>query len=431
MSEVRKRRRDEGRVNGNFVAKVRIVPIYCGSTGNGPDKGLTLSLPCTLGRRNLVELWWKYCPKGCHAERPESTPCKRYCSPVRRKSHRELLSREILAIDASGNVDLRAKHTEIILWLHGGVHFTSIKRLDCGENYVMMIGDFLKQPEELWMKFKIGLRPVVTPDRSSALIGDEGNVSQTRRRLFHYGHGAADSQECLIDQIVATEKSNRRTYAQAPDRFIANHDTRAFAQLRQSPFSSNDQSASSGGDKLDTQQEDAFNAQRSFITPYRLCKTKDALNLSRRANTKPPLQPCQLFISDLAFNDLRTSLVPHNESLPLDMSPQSNVQSQESALCLPRGETQNTRDERVLCYSESPLVERKEVPAKPVTGICRDWTIDDWVKLSHQNLASNFGRRMVDLVLSRNRGDDGGNLRLPALIDDATLGMHFRLRSEH
>ncbi|GAX16498.1 hypothetical protein FisN_7Lh214 [Fistulifera solaris] len=430
MSEVRKRRRDESR-SDNFVAKVRIAPIYFGCTSDVVDKGLTLSLPCTLGRRNLVELWWKYCPQACHAERPESTPCERYCSPVRRKSHRELLSREILTIDASGNVDLHAKHSEIILWLHGGVHFTSMKRLDCGESYVMMIGDFLKQPEEPWMKFNIGMRPVVTPDRSSVVIGDEGHVSQTRRRLFHSDKGGEDSLEFIMDGIASNEKSYRRPCAHDQNSFITNHKTRVTMQLRQSPSSSIDQSGSSGGDKLDTQEEeDAFNAQRSLITPHNQFKTKDTLDSSWRTNIKPPLQPCQLFISDLADNDLRTSPTPSNGSLPLDISSQSNIQSQGSALCLPRGETQSTRDERMLCYSESPLVERKEPPAVPVTGMCRDWTIDDWVKLSHQNLASKFGRRMVDLVLFRHQ-DDGGNLRLPALIDDATIGMQFNLRSEH
>jgi hypothetical protein len=436
MSEIRKRRRDEGR-NDNFIAKVRIVPIYFGCTSDGSvlDKGLTLSLPCSLGRRNLAELWWKYCPKGCHAERPRSKPCKRFCSPVRRKSHRTLLSREIVTIDASGNVNLRAKNSEIIRWLHGGVHFKNVKRLSQGENYVLLIGDFLEQPEEPWMKFYIGLRPVVTPDRSSQdiTIEDRGNVSQTRRRLFHSEHGTAGCQEFLMDDTCVAEKSYRRPCAQAQKSCITNDTTRAIMQLRQSPSSSIDQSGSSGGDKLDTQAEDSLNARRSLVTPHSQFNTKNTLDLCRRVNAKPPLQPCQLFISDLADNDLRTTPLPPHASLPLKISSQSNVQSQESTLCLPRGETQNTCDERMLSCSESPFVDTKEVPRtneRPLAGKCRDWTLDDWVKLSHQNLASGFGRRMVGIVLSKHRGVDGGNLRLPSIVDDATIGMHFTRRSE-
>ena len=392
------------------------------------DKGLTLSLPCSLGRRNLAELWWKYCPKGCHAERPQAKPCARYCSPVRRKSHRSRLSREIVSIDASGNVNLLAKHTEIVRWSHDhcGVHLNNMKRIVPGENYILAIGDFLEQPDKPWMIFQVGMCPVVSPDRSYDIQVDEGIDSHTRRRLFHSEHGNVDSHDDLFDLDETAKGYGLHRNRANPT---------ATAQLHQSSSSSIIQSDSSAGDKLDTQEDGApGDAKRSLISPQSRVHTKDKLdNVYYGKLRDAPMQPRQLTFSDPPKIDPGTSTATHKESSSPSVARNSfreSIQSHESALCLPSGETQNTYENRMTLTYESPLVEGsnpQSVVELPLTGKCRDWSLDDWVKLSRQNLASGFGRRVVDLVTSMNRGAVQSNLQLPTLFDDSTIGMPFKV----
>lgn len=444
MSGSRKRRRDEGQ-NNAFKAKVHIVPVYSSQTGV-VGNGSTLSLPCSLGRRNLAELWWKYCPNGCHAERPQAKPCTRFCASVRRKSHRSLLSREIVAIDASGNIDLRAKHPEIIRWSyqHKGTFITNLKRISPGEHYFLMIGDFEEEQKKPWMSFKVGLIPVVTPEHARNLKGMKEENSKTRRRLFNPWPDTTSSQQSS-PHSCGSEISHHKHFTQLQ------HSSNADRSKRTALGSDQSYGDSCIGGKFGTQEDSPIaksspnlkrmkfaSTKKHLISPSNQIRMEDRYAYNHTKHLGPTLQPRQLIFSGQSEIHPTGSIQSQERSGSISVvgvgSREGNP-NQESALCLPGGETQNTHDERMLCYSESPCIvrpknrnfQRHDQVDLQLSQRCRDWSLNDWRQLSRQKLASEFGRRMADLVLSKNMASDEGEIQLPSLFDDSTIGVPFRM----
>jgi hypothetical protein len=147
--------------------KVHLTPLYFDSKNvSSSSSYITLSLPVSLGRRNLAEWWWEYCPNACDAAKKESVPCPKYCFPVRRKSHREALSQRMVDIDATGKVLIVGRHPKLIHWTGN---------LDAGECCRFGIG---KTGETLWMLFTLQLVRAVTPPQHTWL-----QASERKRRL--------------------------------------------------------------------------------------------------------------------------------------------------------------------------------------------------------------------------------------------------------
>lgn len=177
---------------------ILIAPIYDSSPcGLACDERRMRSLPTILGRRNLAELWWFACPNCCGAENPQNKPCQAFCYPIRRKSHRELLSRDIVAIDGEGNVQIVAKNDHLIHWAClDGDSVPSQWKLQTTSRYRLEIGDGMGS---IWMKFEITAAHAVTPDhwfqatatptrkrpQSSGLFAaSDWSTSRQRRQLF-------------------------------------------------------------------------------------------------------------------------------------------------------------------------------------------------------------------------------------------------------
>lgn len=149
--------------------KIRVVPLY--SKSNSHTKGVVWSLPVTLGRRNLAETWWNMCPNRCHAVDKSSTPCRDYCFPVRRRSHREMLSKSMLEVDELLHVKIIAKNRELIHW-EGELDNGSC-RLSVGP-----------VNEPAWMMFGIERLRAVTPDSSVWEQAKATTAGDRKRRVL-------------------------------------------------------------------------------------------------------------------------------------------------------------------------------------------------------------------------------------------------------
>jgi hypothetical protein len=188
--------------------KVHLTPLYSHSekTSSG-SCCITLSLPISLGRRNLAEWWWEYCPNFCDAAKKESVPCPKYCFPVRRKSHREALSQHMVDIDANGKVLIVGRHPQLIHWKGN---------LDAGDCCRLGIG---KTGETLWMLFTLQLVRAVTPPQHTWLQASErkrrlgiferafplSDDSPGKRQLFS---GLSSTEDASQEHSVQTKRRN-------------------------------------------------------------------------------------------------------------------------------------------------------------------------------------------------------------------------------
>ena len=167
--------------------KVRVVPIYRAgqkksstTLSKKSDTGMLLSLPATLGRRNLAECWWKHCPFKCNAALPESTPCRKVCFAVRRKSHREAISKSMLEIDAQGRVRITARNKQLVaLRDEQGRKLT--RRIDWTSSvrHHLKIGNLAER--DTWMEFYIEPAQIVTPDHEAVWLEATRKNSSTKR----------------------------------------------------------------------------------------------------------------------------------------------------------------------------------------------------------------------------------------------------------
>jgi len=226
---------------------IRVIPIYPLPRFRRPSPsstpvggGLLLSLPASLGRSNLARCWWKHCPNQCRAYEPDCKPCFDICFPVRRKSHREALSRSMIEIDAKGHVRITAKHTRLVQWSadHRDPETRWMVDPTLSARHCLKIGNFsnelASESRNVWMTFDIEAVQPVTPDhvrerlpeRSSLMLtanspGAESpsrtypalglSQSPIRRKLFHVPLAAYQRTDDLAIDSKSTathEKKN-------------------------------------------------------------------------------------------------------------------------------------------------------------------------------------------------------------------------------
>jgi hypothetical protein len=406
-----------------------------------------------LGRRNLAEWWWEYCPNACDAAKKESVPCPTYCFPVRRKSHREALSQRMIDIDANGMVRIVGRHPQLIHWKGN---------LDAGDCCRLGIGG--KTGEELWMLFTLQLVRAVTPPQHNWL-----QASERKRRLgiFERAFPLNDDspgKRQLFSGLSSTEDASQEHSVQFKRRKNPKSSSQEATAVR---HDSKDSPTSQ--DELSTlvQREDEI--QISVVDLQTLVPA-DPHVASSASILKAGLATEKLVPIAASRNVTpHTTIVNYEEarttaSFPLhvghDISPTLYQSTEEPDGSQPPAPTVRRRlrfdtngfsgrkvaAEVPMVRSPSPSLSMPmglsledsqlsihEVTTEPLWRIlggdsqtsprvrsCLDMNISDWEQVQCNTTAGAVSRAIADLVVAKNQGGDGPTWS-PSLLDGCEL----------
>jgi hypothetical protein len=431
--------------------KVHLTPLYSHSE-NASSSGycITLSLPVRLGRRNLAEWWWEYCPNACDAAKKESVPCPKYCFPVRRKSHREALSQYMVDIDATGRVLIVGRHPQLIHWKGN---------LDAGDCCRLGIG---KTGETLWMLFRLQLVRAVTPPQHTWLQASERNRrlgiferafplnddSPGKRQLF----SGLSSTEGASQEHSDQTKRMRGQKSSSQETIVVRHD------LKNAPTSRDELSslvqredemhssvvglraleptdphvASSAVLKsgLATEKLVPIAASRN-VTPHTTnvmdveARTTASFSLCAAHDTSPSLfqsteepddsQPAPTVRRRLRFDTNGGSGRKVADGVQM-------VRSPSPSLSMPTG---LSLEDAPLSMSTHEATEPQwrilgDSQTSPRVRSCLDMNVSDWEQVKCNTTAGAVSRAIADLVVAKNKGGDGPTW-YPSLLDGCEL----------
>jgi hypothetical protein len=422
--------------------KVHLTPLYSHSEKKSSNGScITLSLPISLGRRNLAEWWWEYCPNACEAAKKESVPCPKYCFPVRRKSHREALSQHMVDIDANGKVQIVGRHPQLIHWKGN---------LDAGDCCRLGIG---KKSETLWMLFTLQLVRAVTPPRKQRLgiferafpLNDD---SPGKQQLFS---GLSSTEDASQEHSVPTKRRNDPK-SSSQEAIVVRHDRKDVPTFR---------------DELSTLVEREDEMQRSMVDLQTLVPTEP--HVASGAVLKSGLVTERLVPISTARNVMPHTTIVINEeartiaSFPLhpaqDISPTLYQSTEEpdgsqpaptvrrrlrfdingasgrkvaAAVQMVRSPSPSLSMPMGLSMEDSPLsihdastepqwrILGGDSQTSPRVRSCLDMQVSDWEQVQYNTTAGAVSRAIADLVVAKNKGGDGPTW-YPSLLDGCEL----------
>jgi hypothetical protein len=421
--------------------KVHLTPLYSHSEKSSSSGCcITLSLPISLGRRNLAEWWWEYCPNACDAAKKESVPCPKYCFPVRRKSHREALSQHMIDIDANGKVRIVGRHPQLIHWKGN---------LDAGDCCRLGIG---KTDETLWMLFTLQLVRAVTPPQHNWLQASErkrrlgiferafplNDDSPGKRQLFS---GLSTPEDASQEHSVQTKRRNDPK-SSSHEATVVRHDLKdapTSQDVVSNPVQREDEMHSSAHvassavlkSGLATERLVPMAASRN-VTPhttivnYEEARTTASFPLHAAYDISPTLYqsteepdgsqpPAPTVRRRLRFDTNGAS--GRKVATEVQM-----VRSPSPSLSMPVG--LSMEDSQVSIHEATTEPQWRilggDSQTSPRVRSCLDMNISDWEQVQCNTTAGAVSRAIADLVVAKNKGGDGPKW-YPSLLDGCEL----------
>jgi hypothetical protein len=433
--------------------KVHLTPLYFDSKNvSSSSSYITLSLPVSLGRRNLAEWWWEYCPNACDAAKKESVPCPKYCFPVRRKSHREALSQRMVDIDATGKVLIVGRHPKLIHWTGN---------LDAGECCRFGIG---KTGETLWMLFTLQLVRAVTPPQHTWLQASErkrrlgiferafplNDDSPGKRQLFS---GLSSTPEDTSQEHSVQTKRRKGQKASSQEAIVVRHDLKEVEPTSRDERSSLvpredemhssvvvdlqalvpiDPHVASGAvleSGLATERLIPIAASRN-VTPH----TTSARDVEARTTTASFPLYADFEISPTLFQsteepDDSQPAPTVRRRLRFDTNCASGrnvaaenqlVRSPSPSLSMPMGLSMEDSQQSIHEATEPQWRILGDSQTSPRVRSCLDMKLSDWEQVKCNATSGSVSRAIADLVVGKNKGGDGPTW-YPSLLDGCEL----------
>jgi len=429
--------------------KVHLTPLYSTAKEQQQHHGIrrtteTLALPVSLGRKNLAELWWKYCPEGCDAAKKESVPCGKYCLPVRRKSHRELLSRRILDITATAQVQILGRHSNLS---------QMAGNLESGESCRLSIG---KPGEPSWMVFSIQLVRAVTPPKQQATwlqTAERKRETGIRTRSFLLDEDSPSKRDLFNRSPVDDAFSGDPSIECAGTRPAFQYRASSNNRVEQDDALLEHQSATAGDctpvaaaistPGIDTVEEAPSipvhpleAAAKEPVTPGVASVTSQRPTIEEQSPTlfqsteevesdgkSKPLKKVRRrldFHFDRNVNDGRKGA----GKSALDVCLLVEQSPSQSPLSLPMEQSFSEESPMSMQEASEPqwkLRSKSQIALATTSTSCSQIKPCDWERIQSRATARSFAQAIADLVVRKNRGLDGSAVRLPSLLDGAEM----------